>query len=82
MITLRSHLGGSWFQGQGKEETLVNPATEEPLATVVTGGADLGAALDFARRRGGEALRALTFAVARPVPAQEAAQGDHELLPS
>jgi len=62
MITLRSHLGGSWFRGQGKEETLVNPATEEPLATVVTGGADLAAALDFARRRGGEALRALTFA--------------------
>ena len=42
--------------------TLVNPATEEALATASTEGLDFGAALAFARDRGGPALRALTFA--------------------
>jgi oxepin-CoA hydrolase/3-oxo-5,6-dehydrosuberyl-CoA semialdehyde dehydrogenase len=62
VITLRSHLGGAWVDGGGEAQTLVNPATEEPLAQVKAGGADLAAALDFARRRGGPALRELSFA--------------------
>ena len=62
MIALRSFLGGRWVAGQGALHTLVNPATEEPLAQAGSGGIDLGAALEFARRRGGPALRELTFA--------------------
>jgi oxepin-CoA hydrolase/3-oxo-5,6-dehydrosuberyl-CoA semialdehyde dehydrogenase len=62
MITLRSHLAGHWVEGSGQMHTLVNPATEEPLARVASGGWDLAAALDFARRRGGPALRELSFA--------------------
>jgi 3,4-dehydroadipyl-CoA semialdehyde dehydrogenase len=62
VITLRSHLGGKWVAGTGSPLTLVNPATEEPLAQASSGGLDLAAALDFARRRGGPALRALSFA--------------------
>jgi oxepin-CoA hydrolase/3-oxo-5,6-dehydrosuberyl-CoA semialdehyde dehydrogenase len=49
-------------EGGDGEETLVNPATEEPLARVRTRGHDLAAALDHARRVGGPALRAMTFA--------------------
>ena len=62
MIELQSHLEGKWVAGKGKSATLVNPATEEPLAQTSTEGIDFGAAMRFARERGGEALRAMTFA--------------------
>jgi oxepin-CoA hydrolase/3-oxo-5,6-dehydrosuberyl-CoA semialdehyde dehydrogenase len=62
MITLRSHVGGRWVEGTGAPQTLLNPATEEPLARVSSEGVDLAAALEFARARGGPALRALSFA--------------------
>ena len=61
MIELESHLGGRWVRGRGAGATLVNPTTEEPLATASTEGLDLAGALRFARERGGPALRALSF---------------------
>jgi oxepin-CoA hydrolase/3-oxo-5,6-dehydrosuberyl-CoA semialdehyde dehydrogenase len=60
--TLASYLGGRWVEGSGPPQALVNPATEEPLGEVRSGGHDLAAALTFARRTGGPALRSLTFA--------------------
>src|SRR5436190_5573852 len=62
MKTLRSYLGDRWVEGSGAPQTLVNPATEEPLAQVSSDGLDLAAALDHARRKGGPSLRALSFA--------------------
>ena len=62
MITLRSYVGGQWVEGKGSLQTLVNPATEEPLARAGTGGIDMAAALEHARSKGGPALRALSFA--------------------
>jgi 3,4-dehydroadipyl-CoA semialdehyde dehydrogenase len=62
MKTLASFVGGAWRRGTGSASVLVNPATEEPLAEASTAGVDFGAALAFARDRGGPALRALTFA--------------------
>lgn len=62
MKVLSSYLSGSWVIGTGSATTLVNPATEAPLAEVRAGGVDLAAALRFARERGGPALRELTFA--------------------
>jgi oxepin-CoA hydrolase/3-oxo-5,6-dehydrosuberyl-CoA semialdehyde dehydrogenase len=62
MKTLRSYLSGRWSEGSGTPQPLVNPATEEPLAQVSSDGLDLAAALDHARRQGGPALRALSFA--------------------
>ncbi len=59
-IDLASYLCGTWVHGKAPT-TLVNPATETPIATASTAGLDLGAALTFARERGGPALRALTF---------------------
>jgi oxepin-CoA hydrolase/3-oxo-5,6-dehydrosuberyl-CoA semialdehyde dehydrogenase len=59
---LESYLGGRWVAGTGVSETLLNPATEEPLARVAGGGLDRGPALAHARRKGGPALRDLTFA--------------------
>lgn len=61
MITLQSYLEGRWTEGKGAAEELLNPATEEVLATVSTAGLDLGAALAHARDQGNPAMRALTF---------------------
>src|SRR4051812_50114301 len=62
MKTLQSFVGGRWFEGREPFATLVNPATEEPLARASSGGIDFAAALEFARSQGGPALRQLTFA--------------------
>ena len=62
MKTIRSYLSGSWVEGNGNAQTLVNPATEEPLAEIAAGPVDWARAVTHARTRGGEALRALTFA--------------------
>lgn len=62
MKELASFVSGKWITGKGKASELVNPATEEVLATTSTEGIDFGAALAFAREKGGKALRAMTFA--------------------
>lgn len=58
---LGSWVSGGWVEGKGKPAQLVNPTTEEVLAEASTDGVDMGAALAFARDKGGPALRALTF---------------------
>jgi oxepin-CoA hydrolase/3-oxo-5,6-dehydrosuberyl-CoA semialdehyde dehydrogenase len=61
MKTLESYVSARWRAGQGPAATLVNPATEEKLASCSTGGIDLAAVLAHARTVGGPALRALSF---------------------
>jgi len=61
MQVLRSFVSGRWIEGSGTAQTLLNPATEEPLASASSEGIDLAAALDHARNTGGPALRALGF---------------------
>lgn len=61
MIELASFVSGKWQKGTGKGAELVNPSTEEVVATTSTEGIDFGAALAFARNEGGPALRAMTF---------------------
>lgn len=62
MQLLASYLSGTWSQGSGPRSTLVNPATEAPLAEVSTGGHDLAGAFTHARTVGARELGALTFA--------------------
>ena len=62
MLTLGSYVNGAWHTGDGETTTLLNPATEEPLAEVRAGGIDFPAAVDHARTAGGPVLRALSFA--------------------
>jgi oxepin-CoA hydrolase/3-oxo-5,6-dehydrosuberyl-CoA semialdehyde dehydrogenase len=62
MQVLGSFLSGRWIEGSGTAQTLVNPATEQPLASASSEGVDLAAALEHARSIGGAALRALSFA--------------------
>ena len=59
---LRSYLSGAWATGTGRTSTLHNPTTGAAVAQSCTEGLDFGAALAFARERGGPALRALSFA--------------------
>src|SRR5574341_2633129 len=62
MLELRSYVGARWVAGTSAPQSLLNPTTEEPLAQASSDGIDLAAALDYARQRGGQALRALSFA--------------------
>src|SRR5262245_43538025 len=64
MTVVDSFLSGKWVLGQTKANFLVNPATEEGLATIARDqyGVDLAGALAYARAKGGPALRAMTFA--------------------
>ncbi|MFZ5477209.1 MAG: 3,4-dehydroadipyl-CoA semialdehyde dehydrogenase [Myxococcota bacterium] len=62
MTRLQSYVAGRWFAGNGRAATLVNPATEAPLAEATSEGVDFGEVLAHARDVGGPALRALTFA--------------------
>lgn len=61
MQVLKSYIAGAWVTGQGKQQELVNPTTEAIVATVCADGLDLQGGLDFARQRGGAALRAMTI---------------------
>ena len=62
MVTLKSYLSGSWQVGTGTDTILINPSTEEPVASSNTKGLDFQDALVFAREKGGPALRAMSFA--------------------
>jgi len=62
MLELKSFLQNEWQRGAGDGTPLYDPSTGETIATASTKGLDLGAALAFARREGGPALRAMTFA--------------------
>src|SRR5262245_47634263 len=61
MQTLSSYVCGRWQEGRGRFATLVNPATEAPLARCSTDGIDMAAVLRHGRDVGGPALRALSF---------------------
>ena len=61
MKTLKSHVCGAWHEAGGGFALLHDPCTEEPIAQAGSDGIDFGAALDFARRKGGSALRELNF---------------------
>ncbi len=61
MTKLKSYLCGEWQEGEGQGEALLNPATEEVLATASSDGLLRPLALEFARTEGGPALRSLTF---------------------
>ena len=61
MTVLRSYVGGAWVAPAGDGRPVLDAVTGEEIARVSSAGIDMGAALDYARRTGGPALRALTF---------------------
>src|SRR4051812_13764495 len=62
MKTLRSYIRGDWHEAKSGLAPLVNPSTEETIAQAGSAGIDFAAVLDYAREKGGPALRAMTFA--------------------
>ncbi len=61
MVRLESYVCGRWQEGEAPFRSLVNPSTEEIVAETSARGIDFGPVLDTAKR-GGETLRAMTFA--------------------
>jgi oxepin-CoA hydrolase/3-oxo-5,6-dehydrosuberyl-CoA semialdehyde dehydrogenase len=62
MPALQSYLSGTWQTGQGDGQALIDPSTDEQLATAGAEGLDRAAAMTHAREKGGPALRAMSFA--------------------
>ncbi len=61
-MKLANYVCGRWQEGAGAGEALLDPVTGEELARISSEKIDVAAMLDFARRRGGPALRALSYA--------------------
>lgn len=62
MIEVESYLQGTWVGCGGRAVELVDPSTEATVGRVSAERLELGPVADHARRVGGPALRALTFA--------------------
>ena len=62
MKTLKSYVSGHWHEAASGLVPLVDPSTEETIAQASSDGVDFAAVLDWARERGGPALREMTFA--------------------
>lgn len=60
-MKLPNYVSGQWKEGAGEGEPLIDPVTGDELTRISSQGVDVGAALDFARREGGPALRQLTY---------------------
>ena len=61
-MALRSYVGGSWVAPTGGDGTaMLDAVTGTEIGRLSTAGIDRAAALEYGRRVGGPALRALTF---------------------
>src|SRR5215510_14170602 len=58
---LASYAQGAWVEANGKSATLYHAVTGEPVASASSEGLDFKAMLEYARKRGGPALRRMTF---------------------
>ena len=61
ILRLNSYAEGRWFAGGGVPALLVSAMDGMPVAETTSSGLDMAALLAHARKRGGPALRALTF---------------------
>ena len=61
-MKLASYVGGGWVEGGGRGVALTDPVLGDELARASSEGIDIGAAMDYARKTGGPALRRLSFA--------------------
>jgi 3,4-dehydroadipyl-CoA semialdehyde dehydrogenase len=60
-MNLANYVCGEWKAGSGPGEPLVDPVTGEELARISSEGINAQEALEFARREGGPALRAMSY---------------------
>lgn len=62
MKKLANYVQARWQEGTGNGTVLHDPVLGTPLAAVCAQGVDMAAAYDFAREKGGAALRKLSYA--------------------
>src|SRR6202140_1177405 len=60
-MKLPNYVNGQWSEGAGPGEPLIDPVTEDELASISSQGVNLEATVAFARTHGGPALRQLTY---------------------
>src|SRR5260370_39593075 len=60
-MKLPNSVNGQWSEGAGPGEPLIDPVTGDELVSISSQGLNLESALQFARARGGPALRQLTY---------------------
>jgi len=58
---LENYISGNWITGDGEGQTLLDAVNSSPVAIATTKGLDLKSALDYGRKKGGEALRKMSF---------------------
>ena len=61
MNHLENYVYGQWLRGAGSGQVLVDAVTGEAIAETGTQGIDFKAAIEYGRKTGNPALRALTF---------------------
>ena len=61
MITTKSYAYGDWIKGEGAGRQVAHAVTGEVVATVDSTGLDFPRMLDYARDKGGDALRQMTI---------------------
>lgn len=61
MKTLRSYVNGRWHEPVEGFVELLNPANEDSLGRISSRGVNFAEAVQYARREGGSALRAMSF---------------------
>jgi oxepin-CoA hydrolase / 3-oxo-5,6-dehydrosuberyl-CoA semialdehyde dehydrogenase len=60
-MKLQNYINGSWIEGDGIGQMLVDASTGEDVAIATADGIDIGSAYDFARNVGNPNLRKMTF---------------------
>lgn len=61
MKKLKNFIGGTWVNGNGKEQILYHAISGDPIATACTAGLDFKEMLEYGRKTGNPALRKLSF---------------------
>ena len=61
LIALENYAEGKWVAGTAASETLYNAITGDAIYTAGSNGLDFDAMMQYARSRGGRALRKMTF---------------------
>ena len=60
-MRLKNYINGQWVEGTGPAVALHDAVTGAVVAEATTGGIDFKGVLDYARKTGGPALRAMTI---------------------
>ena len=61
MTKLKNYAQGKWIEGDGNETALFNSITGEEIGSASSSGLDFAEMMNYARTKGGPALRKMTF---------------------